>query len=167
MKHQHTAQDAAVPRAVFTDSAADMPHSAPTPIRNRDTEQQHTYFRCERFFTVGHQWYATIREGRDIGPFGSRRQAELAVARYVASHLVDSPAGITELDRLGIGEYTHFVVLVQEIAACLEQRRLRSENSSYVWAKQRLDRPKRHPDEESHPQVRSRVLEYLLTEMDS
>jgi len=40
-------------------------------------------FRCERFFHVNDQWYASIREGGSIGPFPLKSDAVGALALYI------------------------------------------------------------------------------------
>jgi len=135
-------------------------------VLNRGAEHEHRYFRCGRYFTVGHEWYATIREGRDIGPYSTRDEAQMALARHVTDCFVDSAGHIGQLDAHGRRDATVLEVLVQELASCREQTRLRNENSAYVWVQQRLAEYEEHPDRHDCPGIRARALMYFLAEMD-
>ena len=42
---------------------------------NRKGEQEKTWFRSDRFFCVGNQWYICTRENPNVGPFRSREEA--------------------------------------------------------------------------------------------
>lgn len=46
-------------------------------ILSRRSEGERSYSRCNRYFAVGHAWYAATREGHDVGPCISRHQAEV------------------------------------------------------------------------------------------
>jgi hypothetical protein len=135
-------------------------------IHNRGSEPSRRYFRCERFFTVGHEWYFTTREGLDIGPYASRPQAEIALAKYVARRCATSPDGVAEMFHGKGRETTPLEAQVGEVLSCWQQRRLRSGNSAYVWARQRLQQLRQHPETFDHASIRSRVLEHLLRELD-
>lgn len=133
---------------------------------NRGLEPQRAYFRCGRYFTVGHEWYATVREGKEIGPFSTRDEAEIALANHVTDCFVESRGHIGQLDAHCQRDATILEVLVQELASCREQVRLVSENCAYVWAKQRLEAIDEHPDIFSHATVRTLALKHFLTELD-
>lgn len=49
----------------------------------RKGENGKTWFRTERFFTIGIDWYASTREGRNLGPFKTRSAAEQGLVRYI------------------------------------------------------------------------------------
>jgi len=40
-------------------------------------------FRTGRFFNVGANWYFATREAIDQGPFSSRKEAEVALTKYI------------------------------------------------------------------------------------
>jgi len=52
-------------------------------MKNRKGEPEKTHFRSERFFVVDDKHYFSTREGTEIGPFGSRVDAELGLERYI------------------------------------------------------------------------------------
>ena len=133
---------------------------------NRGLEPQRAYFRCGRYFTVGHEWYATVREGKEIGPFTTRDEAEIALASHVTACFVESCGHIGQLDAHGERDATILEVLVQELASCREQVRLVSENCAYAWAKQRRQKIDEHPENFSHADVRTKALKYFLSELD-
>jgi hypothetical protein len=143
-----------------------VPHG-PEQILNRGSEHERRYFRCGRYFSVGHEWYATIREGRDIGPYATRAEAEMALARHVTDCFVDRTGHIGQLDAHGRRDATELEVIVQELASCREQARLRNENSAYLWAQQRLAEYEGHPEEHDHAGIRASALRYFLSELDS
>ncbi|MBC6904169.1 hypothetical protein DWB84_01615 [Saccharophagus sp. K07] len=49
----------------------------------RKGEKEKTWFRTDRFFTIGAEWYATTREGRNLGPFKTRYLAEQGLIQYI------------------------------------------------------------------------------------
>lgn len=49
----------------------------------RKGENDKTWFRTERFFAIGTDWYATTREHSNLGPFKSKLAAEQALVRYI------------------------------------------------------------------------------------
>lgn len=141
-------------------------HDPPPHLLNRRQEPKVTYFRCGRYFTVGHEWYVTVREGLDIGPCISREAAELALARYVATCCLSAPRGTASLDNHGDREPTTFELLVREFLECWEQRQLRSANCAYAGVKRRLDALYRKPVQETADIRHAKVLESLLAELD-
>lgn len=42
-----------------------------------------TWFRTDRFFAIGIDWYVITREGRSLGPFKSKLAAEQNLVRYI------------------------------------------------------------------------------------
>lgn len=51
-------------------------------MRRREDEDEKTYFRSDRTYSMNGQWYFGTREG-DCGPFASRERALAALARFV------------------------------------------------------------------------------------
>lgn len=49
----------------------------------RKGEGAKTWFRTDRFFTIGADWYTTTREGRNLGPFKTRLAAEQGLVQYI------------------------------------------------------------------------------------
>ncbi len=49
----------------------------------RAGEIEKTRFRSERFYIVDDKHYFSTREGTEIGPFGSRQDAEDGLDRYI------------------------------------------------------------------------------------
>lgn len=135
-------------------------------LRNRRSEPPRTFFRCGRYFTVGHEWYVTNREGIDLGPYKDREQAELALAMHVTACCFARTGGIAELRRRAQQGLTRFEALVAEMVGCWEQRRLRSANCAYVWTQQRLQRLYESPQGTDHLESRMRALRYMLSRLD-
>ena len=135
-------------------------------ILNRGTEPERSFFRCGRYFAVGHEWYATTREGHDVGPCGSRQQAELQLAHYLADQELEVPGNLDEIAAVTHRDPTELEVLVQELINCRHHSFFRSENSSYVWAKQRLAKFEENPAEHDHANIRASALRYFLSELD-
>ena len=52
-------------------------------MSNRQGEDQKTFFRSDRFFTEGGQWYFSTRENTIEGPFSNREEAEQELMLYV------------------------------------------------------------------------------------
>ena len=51
-------------------------------MRRREDEDDKTYFRSDRIYSMNGQWYFGAREG-DCGPFPSREGAVAALAQFV------------------------------------------------------------------------------------
>jgi hypothetical protein len=51
-------------------------------MRRREDNEDKTYFRSDRLFSMNGQWYFSTREG-DCGPFASREVAHAALARFI------------------------------------------------------------------------------------
>ncbi|KZZ59730.1 hypothetical protein A3762_04355 [Oleiphilus sp. HI0125] len=49
----------------------------------RKGEGKATYFRSERLQVIDGQYYIATREGEDLGPFGTRVEAERGLARFI------------------------------------------------------------------------------------
>lgn len=49
----------------------------------RKGESERVWFRANRCFSVGPEWYFATREGKDIGPFKSRQDAVASIPRYL------------------------------------------------------------------------------------
>lgn len=147
-------------------SAGSLRPGSSVEFRNRRNDHRQTYFRAGRYFTIGHEWYVTLREGDDMGPYPDRDVAEMALAMRVAGDCVESPGGIARLFGNNEECASLFEIMVREMADGLEQRKLRSDNCAYVWARQRLDELYRHPAQQTHPVVRSKALNYLLYQME-
>lgn len=49
----------------------------------RKGETGKTWFRTDRYFTIGIDWYAATREGSNLGPYKTRRAAEDGLVRYI------------------------------------------------------------------------------------
>jgi len=142
------------------------PGAQPPRVQNRRSDDARTVFRGSRYFTVGHEWYFMLREGGTLGPFSERGEAELAGAQHVAEYCLMSSGGIAKLfdhDEDGI---TEFELMVREMLDCLEQRKLRSENSAFVWTRQRVDELLQKPEKQRHTHTRIKALEYLLDQWE-
>ena len=57
--------------------------SSSESTETRRGEQDKFWFRSDRFFSVGNDWYFTTREQRDVGPFGSREDAAHGLALFI------------------------------------------------------------------------------------
>ena len=49
----------------------------------RKGENGKTWFRMERFFSIGADWYVSTREQKNLGPFKSKFAAEQGLVRYI------------------------------------------------------------------------------------
>lgn len=52
-------------------------------MKTRTGEDQKTRFRTERIILIDQNYFFSTREGAEIGPFKSKPEAELALARYI------------------------------------------------------------------------------------
>ena len=54
-----------------------------TSLEARADEEDKFWFRSDRFFSSGSQWYFTTRENRDVGPYGTREDAEHGLKLFI------------------------------------------------------------------------------------
>lgn len=52
-----------------------------TPVRKGEAVK--FWFRGDRFLQIDNQWFFTIREGRDVGPFLSRKNADHGLTLFI------------------------------------------------------------------------------------
>ena len=52
--------------------------------KTRSGEEHTVAFRSGRFYSVGNDWYFSVRELDDQGPFSSRENAELGLRVYLS-----------------------------------------------------------------------------------
>jgi hypothetical protein len=53
------------------------------PVKVRKGEGEKHWFRSDRFFKVGNDWFFTTREQKDVGPFTSQSEAEHGLGLFV------------------------------------------------------------------------------------
>ena len=53
------------------------------PRKGEDTEK--TWFRTDRFYNVNGSWHFMTREGEELGPYGSKQDAQAALMLYIRS----------------------------------------------------------------------------------
>jgi len=51
----------------------------------RNSENEKPYFRSGRFYSIANEWYFSVRENQDQGPFPSKAVAE----DYLKTYLMD------------------------------------------------------------------------------
>lgn len=52
-------------------------------MQYRDGENSGTYFRSDRFFCVGGEWYFSTRENPQVGPFAFKEDAKAELMLYL------------------------------------------------------------------------------------
>ncbi len=60
----------------------------------REGEGERTWFRSDRFFTVGNQYYFATREGIDVGPYPNHHAAARGLDIYIQVMQDEANAGI-------------------------------------------------------------------------
>lgn len=66
----------------------------------RHGEGDTVHFRSGRVFCVDNDWYYSTREGKDIGPFSTKAEAEVALALFLKEF---SPADEKDAGAADIG----------------------------------------------------------------
>ena len=74
----------------------------PVPVRAGETHRR--WFRSDRIFSVGMAWFIATREGIDIGPFNSRKEAKRREKHVV--HFLTEAESLDAVYRLAY-EYKH------------------------------------------------------------
>mgnify|MGYP001547700292 FL=1 len=141
--------------------------SVPHGFRNRSQEKGLTYFRCDRFFTVAHQWYVTLRGGAVIGPYPDRTEAKVALAKQLAGDLYSTAQGAAALDDNENRQTGELEELIRLSLECATQRRLGGDNSAYAWLMQRLDSLRQTPADPDRVNLQLRLLTSLCEDLDS
>lgn len=147
-------------------SSADLLAELERLVQSNKRQQRQSCFRTCRYFTVGHEWFATVREGGVIGPYLSRQDAELALAKHVIENSDSAATEAEKLDQKSDAAITDFTVLLHEFWTCRLAEVQRSENSFYAWAKQRLEACETGDSEIPYPSVRAKALRRRLSELD-
>ena len=132
----------------------------------RHGEKEGVYYRSERLFAVGHRWYFATREGRDIGPYQDRREAELALAVFVSQKILDEASSTVQ--RIARArDATGFDAMVAELVEFFRERGRRSQTGSYVWALKRLQMLRARGEAETHSAARTAALQYVMAKSDN
>lgn len=116
-------------------------------------------FRTGRIYSVGVEWYAAIRGGRDLGPFSSQQEAKLAIEAYIANVLLEDSATAesTPAERANRAE-----VRLQEIREFMQRRESYGPASARLWAQERIKQLETDPEAETDQHERVIALKYLL-----
>lgn len=125
----------------------------------RQGEKDNIPFRSGRFYSVGSEWYATTREGRELGPFRSREDVKMAVAAYVAelSALEGQPTA-SEISH----ESDSIEARVQELREFMRVREEQDLAAALQWARDRILRFQVEPMPPRERQDRLAALNYLI-----
>ena len=54
---------------------------------NRFGEHGPIPFRTERIYSVGHEWFFSVRRGSERGPFASEEEAKAALVEFIREEL--------------------------------------------------------------------------------
>lgn len=128
-----------------------------SPYRQRELDAPP--FRSGRFHLVGAHWYAATREQPELGPFGSREQAKMAVATHVAEIATadDRPT------RSAVSaDPDSITARVQELHPFIRIREEHGIAVARVWAEGRLNRLEAEPLALPDLEERMTTLKYLL-----
>ena len=55
---------------------------------NRFGENGPIPFRTDRIYSVGHEWFFSVRRGSEKGPFASEEEAKAALIEFIREELV-------------------------------------------------------------------------------
>lgn len=145
--------------------SSDRPPPAPSsPLPSRRGEETRTYFRCSRYFAVGHEWFAATREYGHLGPYPGRDEAELGLAWHLS---VNQPVDDTATGaRPNRATATSLEILISEFRTCQREAAQSSALSAYASARQRLDELEEAAKETAHRSLRVRAIRHFLTELE-
>ena len=59
---------------------------------NRFGEDGPVPFRTDRIYSVGHEWFFSVRKGEDMGPFVSEEEAKVALIEFIREELARETA---------------------------------------------------------------------------
>ncbi len=136
---------------------------------NRRGEKGAVPFRSGRLFRIDNEWYFATREVAHVGPYGSREEAEVAMAAFVGSRIHHSVAFTHHAPQLWAartlpGQSEAFAAMVNEAAQFFAERSRDHRNAALVWAVQRLRSLRAENDDIGAAGHRAAVLEHILEE---
>ena len=105
---------------------------------NRYGEQSHTPFRTRRLYSVNGQWYFDTREGKQFGPYREHKEAENALAHFVAENLREPNSSRPDEYGVTYGEQDGIEDMVEELLDYFHHRNSYGQIAALVWAKSRL-----------------------------
>ena len=103
------------PSSSGTQSGSTQPDHDSGVLLYRRSDGYAPFFRSDRYFTVGHEWYVTKREGGHLGPYLSQEEAQRALAKHVAVVLDLSGEAGRLLDPQQGGPATAFEGMVRSV----------------------------------------------------
>ncbi len=136
---------------------------------NRRGEKGAVPFRSGRLFRIDDQWYFATREVAHVGPYGSRDEAEVAMAAFVGSRIHHSVAFTYRARRASAassppGQSETFAAMVNEAAQFFAERSRDHRNAALVWAVERLQSLRAENGAIGAAGQRAAVLEHILEE---
>jgi len=60
-----------------------LPEKELLKLTLRKNEDNGVYFRSDRFYKIDRNYYFSTREGIEIGPFGSKNEADIDLDRFI------------------------------------------------------------------------------------
>jgi hypothetical protein len=125
---------------------------------NRRGESGPVPFRRGRFYSIDHQWYATTREGDELGPYASDEDAQMGVAAYLVDYLSDE-----EVESLAVISTNDPVDLsISEIRRFKEKLAEAGVKAAIAWARSRVDRLMGEDLPVRQRQTRVHALQFML-----
>jgi hypothetical protein len=137
-----------------------------TTILRRRTDGGGPLFRGSRYFTVGHEWYAHTRENKELGPFGSRSEAELRLAWHLALQVEEQADGESTPEAGSEDTMTPLEVLRDELVVCRRDATARGVAAACIMAQQRLDAIEGISEPGTRSALRAEAIRYFLNEAD-
>ncbi|HBO11288.1 MAG TPA: hypothetical protein DD491_00730 [Halieaceae bacterium] len=135
-------------------------------ILRRRSDEGGPLFRGSRYFAVGHEWYAMTREKQEIGPFGSRSEAELRLAWHLALQVEDQAEETDAFDEDTREALTPLEVQRDELAVCRRDATARGIAAACIMAQQRLDAIEGISEPGTRSALRAEAIRYFLNEAD-
>ena len=72
-----------VPEYSVGNDAANRELAEQSTLTQRADEGDSVHFRSGRFYNAGGEYYFSTREGMEVGPFGSKKEAAMGLERFV------------------------------------------------------------------------------------
>lgn len=125
---------------------------------NRRGESCPIPFRRGRFYWLERQWYATTREGDELGPYATEQEAQMGVACYLAERLsedeAEALAAISTSDPVDL--------TVTEIRRFNQEVETSGVGAALDWARRRIERIMKESLPPQQRRERISALEFLL-----
>ena len=135
------------------------------PTNRYDDSDPVARMRSQRVYRQQDGWYFDSREGPQFGPFAHQREAENALAVFVAQHAHERPND-GSANVMSPGSQDGIDHMVREVSDVLRCHRDYGVRAAQTWAASRLDELERAGGDDFVSVECRRILQYVIAHSD-